>query len=326
LKSDAIAFERKLCGILQEGLPICARPFAEIAKALDIDEDEVLREIYKLKALGLIRRICAVVNYRVLGFVSTLVAAHITVEDLRQVVPAVNALPGVSHNYLRDHHYNLWFTLQAKSFKEIESAISDLCARFGIDFHSLPIRRVFKLNVRFDAGNECRGSDSGMKQIPMTKIVCLNDIQKRVLEKLQDDLELVGRPFAFLCGEDLSENDVLATIKELVDKGVIRRIAGIVNHHKLGFGANVLFVCEVPRGKVHRAGESLARFTIVSHCYERETFEGWPYNLFAMMHARSMDDIRQSIDEFARNEEVGSFQVLPTVVELKKQPVKYNFV
>jgi DNA-binding Lrp family transcriptional regulator len=142
---------------------------------------------------------------------------------------------------------------------------------------------------------------------------------------LQDDLQLTEEPFAFLCGEGLAKQDVLRIIKELIDKGVIRRIAAVVDHRKLGFVVNVLFAGQVPQDRIIEAGQRLARFAIVSHCYQRETFENWPYNLFAMLHAKSMGQIQHVINRFVEAENIESFQLLPTVTELKKQPVRYKF-
>jgi DNA-binding Lrp family transcriptional regulator len=153
----------------------------------------------------------------------------------------------------------------------------------------------------------------------------LNENQKRILSGLQNEVRLTSEPFDFLCGEGLEREDVLRIIKELIDKGVIRRIAAVVDHHKLGFVANVLFASEVPQDKIVEAGEKLARFGMVSHCYERKTFENWPYNLFAMMHARSMGEIQHVINKYTEAEKIDSFQLLPTAAELKKQPVKYRF-
>jgi len=136
---------------------------------------------------------------------------------------------------------------------------------------------------------------------------------------------LTSEPFDFLCSESLEREDVLRIITELIEKGVIRRIAATVAHHKLGFVANVLFAGEVPQDRIVEAGEKLARFGMVSHCYERKTFGDWPYNLFAMMHGRSMGEIQRAIDKFTEAEKIDSFELLPTVAELKKQPVRYQF-
>ena len=93
--------QKRLCNILQEGLPVCPRPFAEIAKVLDSSEEIILRQIRELKKQGVIRRLGAMINYRALGRVSTFVTAHVPQEDLQEVAEAVNKLAGVSHNYLR---------------------------------------------------------------------------------------------------------------------------------------------------------------------------------------------------------------------------------
>jgi len=316
-------FQKKMCNALQEGLPICSRPFDDLAKYLDSDEETVLQQIEELKKAGVIRRIRALINYRALGKTSTLVAAHIPQENLQEVTEAVNALSGVSHNYLRSHYYNLWFTLQAESVEQIDVALSNLSGRLGIDFYSLPVRRAFKLDVRFDTEGQLLSQDVG--QAPKGETVELDENQKRILSKLQDELDLTGEPFDFLCSEVLEKEEVLRIITKLIDKGVIRRIAAVLDHRKLGFVANVLFACEVPQDKVIEAGERLARFGIVSHCYERKTFENWPYNLFAMMHGRSMGEIQHVINKFVEAENIDSFELLPTTAELKKQPVKHQF-
>jgi len=114
-------------------------------------------------------------------------------------------------------------------------------------------------------------------------------------------------------------------IQGLIDKGVIRRIAAIVDHRKLGFAANVLFCGKVPRDRVVEAGEALARFGAVSHCYQRETIKDWPYNLYAMMHGKSMGEIQRVVNQFIEAEKIDSFELLPTEAELKKKPVRHRF-
>jgi len=318
-------FQKKLCNVLQEGLPICRRPFAEVATVLRSDESEVLRQTSRLKKLGVIRRICALINYRALGVTSTLVAAHIAEEKLLEVAAVINSLANVSHNYQRNHYYNLWFTLQASAASQIEMTLADLSGRFGVDFHSLKVVRTFKLDVRFDAQSEGRKLLQGSEKIPQAEPVEINEDQKKVIARLQDALEVTAEPFAFLCSGGLQEEDVLRIMTELIDKAVIRRIAAVVDHRKLGFVTNVLFACEVPQDRIVQAGEILASLPIVSHCYERQTFEGWPYNLFAMMHGQNMEQIENAINKFTQAEAIYSFQLLPTEAELKKQPVKHKF-
>jgi len=316
--------QRQLCNELQKGLPVRSRPFDDLARFLGSDEEAVLQQIAQLKKDGLIRQISALINYRALGKTSTLAAAHVPQESLQEVAEAVNSLEGVSHNYLRKHHYNLWFTLQGWSSEEIRLTLSNLSGRFGIDFHSLPVRHVFKLDVRFDAEDQSQLAED-IAEVPTSETVELSESEKRIISQLQEDLEVTAEPFEFLFGEGFGAEEVLQIIRGLINKGVIRRIAAVVDYRKLGFVHNVLFISEVPESRVVEAGERLARFRIVSHCYERKTFEGWPYNLFAMMHAVSMGDIQRVIDKFVEAEGIESFELLPTVEELKKRPVKYRF-
>ena len=316
--------QKQLCNALQNGLSVCPRPFAAIAKTLNSSEKKVLQRVSELKAAGIIRRICAIVNYRALGRTSTLVAAHVPEPDLQEIVDAVNSLETVSHNYLREHYYNLWFTLRGQTAGEIEQMLAGLSGRFGIDFHSMPAERIFKLDVRFDAENEGQLlADTG--KVPESKSIQLNDIQKLIISKLQDGIEVVERPFDFLCSEEVDIEEVLRIITELIEIGVIRRIAAVVDHRKLGFVANVLFAAEVGRDRIEQVGKSLAGLYIVSHCYQRKTFEGWPYNLFAMMHGKDIISIQQEIDKFVRAYQIREYALLPTVAELKKEPVKYQF-
>ena len=316
--------EKRLCNLLQGGVPISARPFADLAQSLDSDEETLLREVRRLKEAGIIRRIGPAVNARALGRVSTLVTAHVPQEDVRAVAGAVNALEGVSHNYLRKHHYNLWFTLQADSAGEIDYTLANLSAQFGTDFHNLPVERTFKLAVRFDLEGEGRADRKDEAKVPGDKVVELSEKQKHILSKLPGDLDVTAKPFDFLCESGFDEREVVATIGSLISTGVIRRIAAVLDYRKLGFTANVMFCCAVDGDKVVTAGENLARFAVVSHCYQRRTFEGWPYSLYAMMHARSMGEIQRVVDEFLEAEAIDSYELLPTEAELKKQPVRQN--
>jgi DNA-binding Lrp family transcriptional regulator len=104
----------------------------------------------------------------------------------------------------------------------------------------------------------------------------------------------------------------------MLAEGVIYRIGAVVNHHKLGFTANAMFVCQVCEAKVVEAGRKLAKLNIVSHCYQRKRFPGWVYNLYAMMHARSHADIQRAAEKFAKSQGIKKWELLQTVKTLKK--------
>jgi DNA-binding Lrp family transcriptional regulator len=145
------AIDRKLLNLIQEDLPITAAPFAEVALRLGIGEAEVLNRIERLKAKRIIRRIGAVFDLRKLGFVSTLCAARVPEEKIPAFVAAVNACPGVTHNYRREHEYNVWFTLIAPDEEALAAALAEIKGKTEIeDILSLRAVRTFKINARFE--------------------------------------------------------------------------------------------------------------------------------------------------------------------------------
>ncbi len=244
---------------------------------------------------------------------------------LTAVAAAVNALAGVSHNYLREHHYNLWFTLQEPSSDRIDEILLDLHRQFSVEFHSLPVTQVFKLDVRFDPEDDDSLTQDDY-EVPVAEPASLRPEHRRLLGSLQQGIEMTSRPFDVLRCDGQTSDDILRLLGELNALGVLRRIAAVMDHRKLGYAINVLFAAEVPAESIAEAGRSLARFRAVSHCYERHTFEGWPYNLFAMLHARSETTITRTIHEFTKTADVRSYRLLPTVAELKKQPVRHTFL
>ena len=317
--------QERIIAKLQRGLSICPKPFDELAKKLGADEQTVIREIIALMQQGIIRRISPLINYRALGLVGTLVAAHVPEDIIIPVANAVNALPGVSHNYRRHHHYNLWFTLQSSSLDRIDLTLKQLADRFNLDFHSMPVEHTFKLDVRFDFQADDLSAVEDLPPVPTSQPVELDTQQKSVLSLLNRDLEVTSRPFDFLLAGVFTEQEVLTTITDLIDKGVIRRIAAVVDHRKLGFTANLMFCAAVPDDRIIEVGSQLARFRLVSHCYKRKTFELWPFNLYAMMHARTMEEIRHLITKFTGTYRLKAFELLPTIAEFKKQPVNHPF-
>jgi AdoMet-dependent heme synthase len=317
--------QKRLVSRLQDGLPFCSQPFAEIARLLGGTETQVLEQTRTLKESGVIRRLSAVINPRALGMASTLVTAHVPTDRIDAVAVAVNALTGVSHNYLREHHYNLWFTLQEPSADRIAKTLLGLHRQFGIEFHSLLVTQVFKLDVRFDPGDD-DAITQDVVDVPVAEPASLRPEHKRLLESLQQGIEVTSRPFDALLLDGQATEDVLRLLVELNALGVLRRVAAVMDHRRLGYAINILFAAEVPAGSIVEAGRSLARFRAVSHCYARETFEGWPYNLFAMLHARSETAVTRTIHEFTTAASVHSYRLLPTVAELKKQPVRHTFL
>lgn len=118
------------------------------------------------------------------------------------------------------------------------------------------------------------------------------DLVRRLVELTQSGLPLVDNPWAWI-GEhlDLDEDTVLTLLRQLQDDGAIRRIAAVPNHYRLGYRHNGMTVWDIDDAEIGRLGPLLGAQPFVSHCYRRPRREGWHYNLFAMVHGRSADEI-----------------------------------
>ena len=144
------AIDRDILNMLQQEFPLHVEPFRLLAERLEIKEELVLERVGKLKEQGIIRRIGAVFDTAGLGFASTLCAARVPAERLKKFVEIVNAYKGVTHNYLRDHDYNVWFTFIGSTGEEIRGVLSDIAEETGItEIISMPVKRRFKVDARF---------------------------------------------------------------------------------------------------------------------------------------------------------------------------------
>ncbi|MCA1961985.1 MAG: AsnC family transcriptional regulator [Desulfomonile sp.] len=141
--------DRDLLNEIQADFPVGPHPYRVLGQRLGMNEREVLERIAGLKQEGVIRRLGASINSRKVGFVSTLLAAQVPEKKLDEFVAIVNACPGVTHNYERDHRYNVWFTLISPSADDKERTIRSLVERTGIDILELPAKKIFKIRVNF---------------------------------------------------------------------------------------------------------------------------------------------------------------------------------
>ena len=139
--------DKKLLQRIQADFPVAPRPFAVLAKEFGLTEQEILTKIKIWRQEGLIRRIGPNFSPASLGFCSTLCAAEVPEEKLAGFVAGLNALPGVTHNYRRDHKKNVWFTLIAENWEQITRTIMDIEMRTGVKIMSLPAKRAFKLKL-----------------------------------------------------------------------------------------------------------------------------------------------------------------------------------
>lgn len=143
--------DRAILNRIQSDFPIASQPYLVIAQELDLKEDEVIRRITRLKESGIIRRIGANFVPGRLGFVSTLCAARVPQEKIPLFSKTVNQYPGVTHNYRRDHEFNIWFTFIAESMEQIEAYLKEITSKTGVtEILNLPATKVYKIKAQFD--------------------------------------------------------------------------------------------------------------------------------------------------------------------------------
>jgi DNA-binding Lrp family transcriptional regulator len=151
----------------------------------------------------------------------------------------------------------------------------------------------------------------------------LTSVEKKVARLIQLDIPLTSHPFretGEACG--LREEEVLNTTRSLMEKGYIRRFGAILHHQKAGYTGNALVIWSVPPDQIEKAGETLATFPFISHCYERDPAFQNKYNLFTMLHTQN-DNIAAIIDKMAGSINSRDFLILESLQEYKKISPEY---
>ncbi len=317
--------DRRLLGLAQGEFPLTRSPYAELGRKLDMSCGEVMRRLGKLKSDGLIRQIGPIVDSAKLGYESTLAAMKLDDVKIEGAAGKLVAHRGISHAYLRDHAYNIWFTLAVPQNAGITAELEQIARDCGASgCISLPAIKVFKLRTYFDmGGGSSAPADSGGVNLKPAK-PGLTRAEKLVINELQQDLPLSPAPFAAMAAKlGMDEDNFLEACASLMRSGVIRRYGVSLDHNRAGYGANTLTCWYAAPHKVDSAGRSLAAFSEVSHCYARKTPENWRYNLFAMLHGRDRESCREDIGRLSAACGLTDFIALFTLKELKKTRIKY---
>jgi len=152
----------------------------------------------------------------------------------------------------------------------------------------------------------------------------ITDLEKKIIASIQEDMDICQQPYLKIAQKiGISESRLLASIKDLVRRGIIRRFGATIRHQKSGFEANAMVAWQVDEDKVEQIGRKLARLTQVTHCYRRNPSEKWPYNLYTMIHAADEASCRQMARDMASDTGAGAYTILFSRRELKKTSMKY---
>jgi len=319
--------DRKILNEIQWFFPLIDRPFLDIAKRYNISEIDVMKRISYMKENGIIRQINAIFDTRKLGYKSALIAFAVKPEKLTSVANEINKHPGVSHNYERNHEFNMWFTLAIPPGSDMKIILDKMSSLDGvIKYRLLPTLKMYKIGVKLDMVNE-----DSVNPKPTDKIKELNpekmhlsDSDKDFIRELQKDLEIIPEPFRKSAGKlNITTNELFEKAKKFEKVGIMRRYAAILRHRDAGFTANGMIVWKVPNDIIDDIGNKLASFSQVSHCYRRPTYPDWEFNLFSMIHARSIESAEKIAKEMSDIIKINTYKILFSSREFKKERVKY---
>jgi DNA-binding Lrp family transcriptional regulator len=313
----------RLMRAVQDAVPFEPRPFDQLGRALGLGEHAVLGQLRVWRERGLLREISAVLEGSAFGYDSALCAGEVPPDALARVVSVINAHPTVTHNYQRNHRYNLWFTIAVPPHMELERTLELLAREAGADaFHALRRTHTFKIGVNFDPetlSNRTRATS----RAPTTPRLEVGAREQAMFRALQSPLSLEQRPFqklARLAGA--SEGDLLEFARGHLG-GAIRRYVGTLRHRKLGVRENGMSVWRVPEPALEEAGDRLAQLPEVSHCYARNPAPGFPYTLYGMLHGPDREACGKLAVRIAATIGVDDYAMLFSEREFKKQRLRY---
>ncbi|MGQ9843425.1 MAG: siroheme decarboxylase subunit alpha [Spirochaetota bacterium] len=316
---------KQLLKTIQLQVPLHKRPFNTIAETLNAHESQVLEALTRLKEQGVIRSIAGIFNAKKLGYQSNLVAFDVPHSRIEKAVSIINPLPGVSHNYLREGDYNIWFTLALPQKINFHDYVNELAQEAdAIKYNIFSVTTMVKLSARFDQDDVINDTQFTVKN-PHENIT-IDETVKHAIRVLQQDLPLVSDAFGAIVTQKkipITVEQVLAIGEKLFDSGVMRSFRAVVRHHAVGFVSNAMTVWRADAERLSYVLQQFSMESSISHLYVREAFPNpWEYPVFAMVHAKSDEELAATIKRLhsiARTD----YMSYRSLKEYKKERVKY---
>ena len=321
--------DKRLLNLMQGRFPIAPRPYDAVAKEAGITEQEAIGRVKRLLDERIIRQVTPIFDTRALGYSSMLVAAKVDPENPWRAANVINEHPGVSHNYLRNHEFNIWFTIATEpdSRLGLDGTLEALAREAGAEsVRQLPTLKLFK--IRMDLEME-GGTDALAKAVEIappaeTERQPYDEFDIEVIRATQGDMPVIPEPYAPAADKlGIPVERLLTHMGQMQERRLLRRVAAILFHRRAGFSANGMGVWNVPDGKIMELGPQMAAFRGISHCYQRPTYEDWPYSVFTMAHGRSKDECDAILDSIATHTGIEDRATLYSSTEFKKIRLLY---
>jgi DNA-binding Lrp family transcriptional regulator len=321
--------DRKLLNLMQGSFPIEQRPYERVAQDAGITEEQVIADVQRLLGDRIIRQVTPIYDTRALGYGSMLVAAKVDPEHPWRAAKIINEHPGVSHNYLRNHDFNMWFTIAVEEESELglQGTLDVLQELTGAEsVRQLPTLKLFKIrmDLEMEADTEALASAGAAEDPVELDKQPYDEFDKAVIRETQGDLPVVPEPYAPAAAAlGVSQDALIEHLRGMQERGLLRRVAAILYHRRAGFSANGMGVWKVPDERIAEVGPRMAAFRGISHCYQRPTYEDWPYSIFTMAHGRSKEECDAILDAIAGEFSIDERATLYSSTEFKKVRLLY---
>jgi DNA-binding Lrp family transcriptional regulator len=321
--------DKRLLNLMQGSFPIAPRPYEHVAKKAGIEEAEVIARVQQLLDERIIRQVTPIFDTRALGYSSMLVAAKVDPENPWRAANIINAHPGVSHNYLRNHEFNIWFTIATEpdSPLGLDGTLEALANEAGAEsVRQLPTLQLFKIrmDLEMEGGTEALAKAVEVAPPAETEKQPYDEFDIAVIRATQGDMPVVPEPYAPAAEKlNISQEQLLAHLEQMQERRLLRRVAAILFHRRAGFSANGMGVWKVPDELIMEIGPRMAAFRGISHCYQRPTYEDWPYSIFTMAHGRSKEECDAILDSIAVQTGIDERSTLYSSTEFKKIRLLY---
>jgi siroheme decarboxylase len=321
--------DRKLLNLLQGSFPIAPRPYQHVASLAGVGEEEVMRRTQRLLDKRIIRQVTPIFDTRALGYSSMLVAAKVDPAYPHRAARVINTHPGVSHNYLRNHDFNLWFTIATEPDSELglEGTLEVLAREAQAEsMRQLPTLKLFKIrmDLEMEGDTDALAAAAEASEPAELERQPYDELDISVIRALQGDMAVVREPYAAAASElGMPQDSFLTHLAAMQERGLLRRVAAILYHRRAGFSANGMGVWQVPDEQIAEIGPRMAAVRGISHCYQRPTYRDWPYSVFTMAHGRSKDECDAVLDAIAELTGISERATLYSSTEFKKVRLLY---
>ena len=297
--------DKRLANVLQSNFALTPEPWPDIAARAETSVDDAIARTQRMLDGRIIREITPIFDTRALGYSSMLVAAKIDPEHPHRAAEIVNSHPGVSHNYLRTHEFNLWFTIATPPDSQLglQGTLDVLQELTGAEsIRQLPTIVLFKINMNLEMEGGTPDLTKAVDAAPPRELdpQPYDDFDVAVIRALQGPMKAVTRPYdEAAAAVGVSTEALLEHLEGMKERKILRRVAAILYHRRAGFSANGMGVWRVPEEDILETGARMAAVRGISHCYQRPTYADWPYSVFTMAHGRSKEECDAILDSIA---------------------------